>query len=310
MKIDGKKAVETSRGWHGVVENDGERERLTTPRLQARPEGTAKLMQAKGCASQAMAAAVQAGNMHWVPYETLCNPDTPAFPGNDRRVEVLRSQDLPAGQAGTIEVFNEGQGDERIVEQHKRNVVRHFANTWPSRLPYSQQAQVEQGRYFLTDPDGRSRQCSDYPDFARFIGAGQTGDLPERVLHVAGPQLHNFLCQTYLYNPALSLFGHAGQRRVEPMPNLRTVYDVARNQHGQVQVRYMAHDDALDRAMLVGTEDHDEHEASALTPASIRFSGTLLFSPDGACAIGPVRVHATAMQFAEPTALAVTDSFA
>jgi hypothetical protein len=127
---------------------------------------------------------------------------------------------------------------------------------------------------------------------------------------VAGPQLHNFLCQTYLYNPALSLFGHAGQRRVEPMPNLRTVYDVARNQHGQVQVRYTARDDRLDSAMLVGVEDHDEHEAGALAPASIRFSGTLLFSSDGACAIGPVKVHATEMQFAESAALAVTDSFA
>lgn len=162
----------------------------------------------------------------------------------------------------------------------------------------------------MTDPDGRSRQCSNYPDFVKFIGAGQTGDFPERVLHVAGPQLHNFLCQTYLYNPALSLFGHAGQRRVEPIPNLRTVYDIARNQHGQVQVRYTARDDGLDRAMLVGIDDYDGHEANALTPASIRFSGTLLCSPDGACAIGPVQIHATAMQFAEPTAPAVTDTFA
>lgn len=309
MKIDGKKAIETSCGWHGVVGNDAGREGLATPRLQARPEGTAKLMQAKECASQAMAAAVQAGNIRWVPYETLCCPDMPAFP-DDRRAGVVQPQDLPSGEARTIEVFTERPGDERILDQRERSMVQHFSNTWPSRLSHSQQRQLEQGHYFLTDPDGQSRQCSDYPDFARFIGTGQTGDLPERVLHVAGPQLHNFLCQTYLYNPALSLFGHAGQRRVEPMPNLRTVFDVARNQHGQVQVRYTAHDDRLDSAMLVGVEDHDEHEAGALAPASIRFSGTLLFSPDGACAISPVRVHASEMRFAESAASAVTDSFA
>jgi hypothetical protein len=190
------------------------------------------------------------------------------------------------------------------------NVARHFTSTWHSRLPSHQQRQLEHGSYFLTTLDGQSQHCRDYSDLAKFVGAGQTGDLPERVLHVAGPQLHNFLCQTYLYNPALSLFGHVGHRRVEPMPNLLTVYDLARNQHGKVQVCYTAHDDALDRAMLVGMEDYDEHEASALMPASVRFTGTLLFSPDGSCAIGPVQIYASAMQFPQPMPLAVTDTFA
>lgn len=311
MKIDGRKPAETSCGWHGVVANDNGRKGLATPKLQARPESAAKLMQAKECAGRAMIATdVQAGNMRWVPFEMLYNPHTANFPGDGRRAEILRPHGIPADEARKIRVFEERTGDERIVEQRKINLTRHFTSTWPSRLPHHQQRQLEQGRYFLTDLDGRSRRCCAYPDFAEFVGAGPTGDLAERILHVAGPQLHNFLCQTFLYNPSLCLFGHAGQRRVEPVPNLRTVYDVARNQYGQVQVRYTARDDGLDRAMLVGIEDHDEHEASALTPASIRFSGALLFSPDGACAIGPVRIHATAMQFTEPTAPAVTDSFA
>lgn len=310
MKIDGKKASETSCEWHGVVVNGNGRQELATPKLQARSESMGKLMQARECAGKtAIAANVQPGKMHWVPFETLYKPHTADFPDSSC-AEMLRLHGGASAEVEKFHVFDERSGDERIVEQRKWNVARHFTNTWASRLPAHQQRQLEQGNYFLTGLDGRSRHCCDYPDFANFTGAGQTGDLPERVLHVAGPQLHNFLCQTYLYNLALSLFDRVGQRRVEPIPNLRTVYDIARNQHGQVRVRYTAHDDALDRAMLVGTEDHDEHEASALTPASIRFSGTLLFSPDGACAIGPVQIHATAMQFAEPTALAVTDSFA
>nr|WP_217345463.1 hypothetical protein [Noviherbaspirillum sp. L7-7A]MBV0879746.1 hypothetical protein [Noviherbaspirillum sp. L7-7A] len=310
MKIDGKKLDEMPYAWHDVVTHGNAHIQLTPPKLQARPESMAKLMQAKECSGKAVSTtSVQNTGMRWMPFERMYNPQTD-FPNNSGRVETLRPQGTLLEETRNIHAFDERPGDERIVDQRKINVARHFTNTWPSRLPSHQQRQLEHGSYYLITPDGQSRQCRDYPDFAKFVDAVQTGDLPERILHVAGPQLHNFLCQTYLYNPALSLFGHVGQRRVEPMPNLRTVYDIARNQQGQVQVRYTARDDGLDRAMLVGIEDYDEHEASALMPASIRFSGSLLFSPDGACAIGPVRMHATAMQFSEPTALAVTDSFA
>lgn len=310
MKIDGKKPAETSSGWHGVVAIDNGRKELATPKLQARTESATKLMQAREPTSQTLPATdVQPGNMRWVPFHMLCGPQAAGFPDHKNSAEILRPHGFTLDDIGTFHAFDERPGDERIGAQRKINITRHFTTTWLSRLPSHQQQQLEQGLYFLTDLNGRSRHCRAYADFAEFVGAGQTGDLPERVLHVAGPQLHNFLCQTYLYNPALSLFGHAGQRRVEPMPDLRTAYGVARDQHGQVQIRYTARDDGLDRAMLVGMEEHDEHEVSVRTPASIRFHGTLLFSPDGACAIGPVQIHATPMQFMEPAALPVTDSF-
>lgn len=311
MKIDGKKPADMSGGRHDAVANANGSEGPAAPKLQARPKNAARLIHENECTgSTATTADVNAKSMRWVSFEALYNPHAADFPYTNRGTEFLWTHGLGRNENRKSQLFDERTCDERIVDQRRTNVARHFTNTWPSRLPSQQQQQIERGRYYLTDLSSRSRHCRDYPDFANFVGAGQTGDLPERILHAAGPQLHNFLCQTYLYNPALSLFGHVGLRRVEPMPNLRTVFDITRNQRGQVQARYAACDDRLDRAMLVGTEDYDEHEASALAPASIRFSGTLLFSPDGYCAIGPVRIHATAMQFAEPTDLAVTDSFA
>lgn len=313
MKIDGKKASEASKAsceWRSAIMNGNGRHELATPKLQVRPESGAKLMQARKCDDKAaIPLHVPAGNTQWVSFETPCKPQTADFPDHNSRAQTRRPQDGTSGEVRKFHVLCEF-AEERIVEQHKMNVARHFTNTWHSRLPAHQQRQLEEGSYFLVEADGRSRHCCDYMDFANFTGAGHTSDLPERVLHVAGPQLHNFLCQTYLYNPALSLFGHVGQRRVEPMPDLLSAYHIARNENGQVRVQYTAHDDSFDRAMMVGADDHDEYEARALAPASILFSGTLLFSPDGSCAIGPVQIHATAMHFPEPLPLAIADTFA
>lgn len=223
--------------------------------------------------------------------------------------QTLRKTTTPSGQAV---LFNEAPGDMRIAAEHRKNVGVYFMAPWASRLPLHHQQQLEQGNYVLKHPDGEISRCTSYSEFTQFAGVGAPL-LPELILHVAGPQLQNFLCQTYLYNQLLSLFAHIGERRVEPMPELRTRFALEHKQDGRISATYVAIDENLSKAMLVGRKPYDEHEASPVAQASIHFSGALLFSPTLAFSIAPVKIFATGMQFAavaESAALAVTDSFA
>jgi hypothetical protein len=207
----------------------------------------------------------------------------------------LASEQIPVAYDSALS-FDEQPSNQRIVHQQMRNLARYFTDTWPSRLPFSQQQQFEQGNYVLLHGDGETRPCATYLELARFVSGGTVPDMPERLLHVAGPRLPNFLCQTYLYNPALCLFGHVGQHRIEPLADLRTLFEVAHNQNGEIRVHYTASDDHFDRIILVGPRENDEFEAELLAPASVRFSGTLLFAPDGGYAVGPVQMRASAIR--------------
>jgi len=238
-------------------------------------------------------------------------PVTPRLVARSAGTEKLMDAGMCARAghpAGESVVFIEVPGDPRITFEHSRNVSLYFTNTWDSRVPCHQQ-QLEQGSYGFLQAGGAVHRCTSHADFLRFAGAGDAPLLPDLILHVAGPRLHNFLCQTYLYNPSLALLGHVGQRRVEPLPDLRSVFELERRQDGQVIARYLASDDAVEKVMLAGPDAHDEHEARFSGRASIRFSGTLLFSPDLAFSVGPVQMRATGMQFPEQAAAPVTTSF-
>lgn len=50
------------------------------------------------------------------------------------------------------------------------------------------------------------------------------------------------------------------------MPELRTKFEVEHHQDGRVSAKYVASDENLSRAMLVGREPYDEHEASSHYP--------------------------------------------
>lgn len=216
-------------------------------------------------------------------------------------------------QSGQTVFFDEGPGDKRIAAEHRKNVGVYFTAPWASRLPLHHQQQLEQGNYVLRHPNGEVSRCTSYAEFTQFTGEGAPPLLPELILHIAGPQLHNFLCQTYLYNQSLSLFQLVGERRVEPMPVLSTKFELEHHTDGRIVASYVASDDNLGKVMLVGRKPYDEHDASPIGRAGIHFSGTLMFSPTLAFSIAPVKISATCMQFAavaESAALAVTDSFA
>lgn len=302
MKINGEKPTEMSSGLTCVVADSNWRKTPPGPRLLLREESAEKLMRPGQSENKAVPAlSSRPREISWLPYQMLASMVTALFPNDCQPADARPSESTAPAMNRAILSFDEQPDDQRIVHRHKINVTRHFTDTWASRLPYHQQ-QLEQGSYLLIPASGKTSACTSYPDFAEFIG-GDIPDLSERILHIAGPQLANFLCQTYLYNPALPLCGHVGQQRVEPLVNLRTKFEIARNQDGQVQVRYTAGDDHINRVMLVGPADHDEHDAELLSPASIRVSGTLLFSSNGACAIGPVQVRTTAMRLPNQMAL-------
>ena len=274
------------------------------PKLVIRTADTAKIIQAERCEKSGML--LPAGDppqINCVSFGDFCFPET-AAPNN------WQTRRRTSGLSGQTVSFDEAPGDTRIAAEHRKNAGMYFAATWPTRLPLHYQEQLEHGNYFLRHPNGEISRCTSYSEFIQFTGNGANSLLPELVLHVAGPQLHNFLCQTYLYNQSLSLFPYVGERRVEPMPELRTKFEIENHQDGRVSARYVASDENLSKVMLVGSEAYDEHEDSPVNQASIHFSGTLLFSSTLAFSIAPVNLFSTPMQFAEPTALAVTDSFA
>lgn len=302
MKINGEKPAEMSSGPSCVVTDSNWRKAPLPPKLLAREEGGEKLMRSGQSGNKALPAPSSLPReLSWFPYRVLASMVTALFPNDRQRTNAPPSESTTPATNGASLSFDEQPDDQRIVHRHKINITRHFTDTWASRLPHHQQ-QLEQGSYLLVQASGKTCACTSYPDFAKFVG-GDMPDLPERILHIAGPQLANFLCQTYLYNPALPLCGHIGQQRVEPLVNLRTKFEIARNQDGQVQVRYTAGDEHINRVMLVGPSDYDEHDAELLSPASICFSGTLLFSSQGDCAIGPVQVRSTAMRLHKQVAL-------
>lgn len=295
MKIDGKRLAEAHLGSPGPALNEARRDALTTPRLLARPEHVETFMRAAQGDGKAGPLFVPS-RLGFLPYQALSRQIKANFPDAG-----LQSCKRPANEPlstphNAAICFDEQPSDHRIAYQQMRNLARYFTDTWPSRLPSSQPQQFEQSDYVLLHGNGESRRCTTYRELARFVTSSAVPDMSDRLLHVAGPQLPNFLCQTYLYNPALRLFGNAGQHRIEPLANLRATFEVARNPDGAIRVQYSASDDHVDRVMLVGPWEHDEHEARLLAPASIRFSGTLLFASDGAYAVGPVQVRASAIQ--------------
>lgn len=294
MKIDGKRLAEAHLSSSVLAFNEARRNELTTPRLLARPEHAEKFMRAAQGGSKAGRLPVPSP-LGSLPYQTLSRQINADFP--DAGLQSCKQPtDEPISTLHDVALcFNEQLSDQRITHQHMRNLARYFTDTWPSRLPSTQQ-QLEQNNYVLMHGNGESRPCASYGELAQFVAGSAVPDMPDRLLHVAGPQLPNFLCQTYLYNPALCLFGNVGQHRIEPLANLRATFEVAFNADGEIRVRYTASDDHVDRVMLVGPREHDEHEARLLAPASIRFSGTLLFAADGAYAVGPVQVRASAIQ--------------
>lgn len=299
MKIDGKRLAETHPVFSSAVLDEGKRDELTTPRLLARPEQTGKLIPTAQSESKE-AFLPSPLQLDCLPYPALSSRIKANFPDTVPHAGIGLTNDQPSGTHGTALSFDEQPSDQRIIHQHKRNLARHFTDTWPSRLPFSEQRQFEQGSYVLVHPDGETRPCTTYRELAEFVANRVISDMPERLLHVAGPQLPNFLCQTYLYNPALCLFGHVDQRRIEPLANLCTMFEVARSEDGEIRVRYTASDDHVDRVILVGPGENDEHEAALLAPASILFRGTLLFASDGACAVGPVQIRASAIHLPRP----------
>lgn len=245
-----------------------------------------------------------------VPYSTSHDP-MPTLP-HIAVPDIWQTHRKTGSPSGLTVSFDETPGDTRIAAEHRKNVGMYFTAPWTSRLPLHQQ-QLEQANYILKHTNGDISRCTSYREFMQFTGNGAHPLLPELILHVAGPQLHNFLCQTYLYNQSLSLFQQVGERRVEPMPELRTKFELEQQPDGRILAKYVASDENLSKAMLLGREPFDEYEASPMNQASIRFSGTLLFYPTLAFSIAPVNIFAAGMQFAagpESNASAVTDTFA
>ncbi len=300
MKIDGKRLAEPHPAFSSSVLAERKRDELATPKLLARPEQAAKLIPAAQSECKEGFPSSAPPRLDCLPYQAMSGRINAKFPVTAPHAGSPLANDRLSGKHGTVLSFDEQPGDQRIVHQHKRNLARHFTDTWPSRLPCSQHQQFEQGDYVLVQPDGETRPCTSYRELAEFVTNSAVPDMPERLLHIAGPQLPNFLCQTYLYNPALFLFGHVDQRRIEPLANLSTMFEVARNQDGEIRVRYTASDDQVDSVILVGRQENDEHEAALVAPSSIRFSGTLLFASDGTCAIGPVQMHASSIRLQGP----------
>ncbi|MFS0754950.1 hypothetical protein ABC383_09665 [Noviherbaspirillum sp. 1P10PC] len=295
MKIDGKRLAEPHLSSSGLAFNEARRNELTTPRLLARPEHAEKFMRAAQGESKAGPLPVPL-QLASLPFPALSCQINASFPDAGQQSCKRPANEPFSTPHDAVLCFDEQLSDQRIAHQHMRNLARYFTDTWPSRLPFSQPQQFEQSEYVLTHGNGQSRRCTTYRELARFVASSAVPDMPDRLLHVAGPQLSNFLCQTYLYNPALCLFGNVGHHRIEPLANLRVTFEIACNPDGAIRVRYSASDDHVDRVMLVGPQEHDEHEAPLLAPASIRFSGTLLFAADGAYAVGPVQVRASAFQ--------------
>jgi hypothetical protein len=295
MKIHDKILVEAYPHLSGAALDEGKRDELATPRLLARSEHAGKFMRTAESERKPSEPSGQA-KLGCFSRQALLSQIKAGFPGPEVRAgKQLKDNQLSSAHCATL-IFDEEPSDQRIAYQHERNFAMYFTNTWPSRLRSSQQQQFAQGDYVLMHPNGETVSCTTYRELAEFVTNSAVPDMPERLLHLAGPQLSNFLCQTFLYNPALCLFGYAGQHRVEPLPNLRTTFEVARNQDGEIRVRYTAGDNNVHRTILVGPRGNDEYEAELLAPASIHFSGTLLFALDGACAVGPVQVRATAIK--------------
>ena len=340
MKINGKTYADAPVGFNEASNALSHQEAPVTPKLLTRTPDTAKLMQAEK--SGKIAVPLPAGDspqISWVPFEDFSvsaasdciHAGTPVnswmqdavsnrtsrnrLPTQPHLVPPCSGQkhETTITQAGQTVFFDEAPGDRRITAEHRKNVGVYFTDSWASRLPLHHQQQVEQGNYVLRHPNGEVSRCTSYAEFTRFTGEGAPPLLPELILHIAGPQLHNFLCQTYLYNQALSLFQLVGERRVEPMPVLTTTFELEHHTDGRILATYVASDDNLGKVMLVGRKPYDEHEAGPIGQAGIHFSGTLLFSPTLAFSIAPVKISATGMQFAaaaESAVLAVTDSFA
>lgn len=310
-----------------------------TPKVVTRTADTAKLMQAEKCGKSAIP--LPAGDLpqiSWVPFEDFSDSKVPdpvklgkcadsllqgAVPDKTSHdlmptlpymaaTGIWQTRRKTTSTSGPNVLFDEAPGDARIAAEHRKNVGMYFTTPWASRLPLHQQ-QLEQGNYILQYTNGDIRRCTSYKAFMQFTGNGAHPLLPEVILHVAGPRLHNFLCQTYLYNQALSLFRQVGERRVEPMPELRTKFELEQQHDGRILAKYVASDENLSKAMLLGREPYDEYEASPMNRASIRFSGTLLFYPTLTFSIAPVQISATGLQFASvlaSTASAATDTFA
>lgn len=340
MKINGKTFSEAPVGLTEASSASSHQEVAVIPKLVARTGDTAKLMRAEKCGKSGML--VPAGDAPQIscvpfkdfsaakasdcvevirhadsslqgtaPYRILHDP-TPTLP-HAARPDIWQAHRKTISPSGQTVFFNEAPGDTRIAAEHKKNVREYFTAAWASRLPLHHQQQLEQGSYLLRHADGEVSRCTSYSAFMQFIGNGAHPLLPELILHVAGPQLHNFLCQTYLYNQSLSLFRHTGGRRVEPVPELRTRFELEHHQDGRLSATYVASDENLGKVMLVGCKPYDEYEASPIEQASLHFSGTLLFSPTLTFSIAPVKIFAAGMHFAtvpESAALAVTDSFA
>ena len=295
MKIDRKSLAEAQPDSSKSSLSETRCREPGTPRLLARAEQAEKFMRAALGESKAVHSCASP-QLAFLPYQALSGQVNAGFPNAGWQQNKQPAYGQMSIAHGAALSFDEQPNDQRIACHHMRNLARYFTDTWPTRVPFSQPQQFEQSDYMLTDGSGQSRRCGTYRELTQFLAGSAVPDMADRLLHVAGPRLSNFLCQTYLYNPALCLFGNVGRHRIEPLANLRATFEIACNQRGEIRVRYTASDDHVDRVMLVGPLEHDEHEALLAAPASIRFSGTLLFAADGAYAVGPVQVRASAIQ--------------
>jgi hypothetical protein len=179
--------------------------------------------------------------------------------------------------------------DQRLNQLREKNIDRHFTGTWINRDDDYDQV-VRQGNYYFTD-DGVERKCKSYAELAGHVGSGSKHSLPQVVLHVAGERIKNFLCNTYLYDSGKPLFTDARGRRVDPVPNLRTTFNLSRNAEGRITVRFSCVDPAVGLAMLLEPgDDRPGIEATPLFRASLEFHGEMHFYPNEEFEAGDIRL--------------------
>ena len=175
-------------------------------------------------------------------------------------------------------LFRDRRNVPAINQVHENNIARYFKSTWLDRDEDYKTTLIE-GQYFLTEKSDAFVRCLSYPAFREYIGEGDRGTLPELVLHVAGPRIKNFLCQTYLYEPATELLEDVRGNKVHPVADLQTRFTFNRDNNGVITVYYVCSDPAVESVMLVG-DGETESDATPLLKGSLEFKGELRFYPD------------------------------
>ena len=285
MKIDSKVKAEASGADHDAAAPQSCRQDMP-----AMPMPTVRSTGAKGLAQRT--APARAGMPQPSPLSMPSPPDAAA--PRQAAGAASKAWRNPSFRADgeNILLLQETPADQRTAGQRAINLARYFTDTWPSVAAGSHERQLASGQYLLCRQHAQKRPFASHAEFVQFVRGAGAGFLPDFILHVAGPPLHNFLCHTFLYNPSLALFEPADGRRVEPVPDLKTVFELRRDEDGSIAVDYAAGDNRVDSVMLLGQCDHDEHEVRPASPGSISFTGTLRFFADGRFTAGPVQVRA------------------